>query len=117
MDKGVAMNWTTAAQQYENLARISNKSELCEAQTFLRSDADYWTALKRVDNGTYHWGLNVSHLVDNLDFFLANLDELIDTTELGNCYVISKSGIQLKSKDCNSVLQRALIFHVDYGTG
>ena len=99
-----AINWTTAAQKYEKLAKISNIDELCDAQTLLGSDSDYWTALKRVDNGTYHWGLNVSHLVDKLDS-----DELLDTTHLGNCYVISKSGIQLKSKDCNSVVQGVLL--------
>ncbi|KAM7434431.1 hypothetical protein ABFA07_015464 [Porites harrisoni] len=57
----------------------------------------FWTALK-VENGSYLWG---NQPVDRL-----NSHALLDETESGNCYVISRDTIKLKSKDCNEVKKR-----------
>lgn len=100
------VNWSSAAIEHVNpaslLARISSITELCDAQTELQTDHEYWTALKRNNTGMYQWG----HLPNNS----ANPStELLENTQPENrCYVISKSAMKLKSKDCGS-LQRVLL--------
>ena len=92
------MNWTAAWLDVDcPLAKISNTDELCDAQTEIRKqddDVNFWTALK-VENGSYFWG---NQPVDRL-----NSHALLDETESGNCYVISRDTMKLKSKDCNEV--------------
>ena len=111
------MNWTAAlAASHCPLAKISNTDELCDAQTAIRQengDVDIWTALKE-ENGSYFWGnINGTIPVDHL-----NSDALLDKTEQGNCYVISKADtIKLKSKDCNTELNGILCSHPDNSPG
>lgn len=101
------MNWTAASLDVDcPLAKISNTDELCDAQTEIRKqDDDFWTALK-VENGSYLWG---NQPVDRL-----NSHALLDETESGNCYVISRDTMKLKSKDCNEV-KKGLCSHDSEG--
>ena len=102
------MNWTAASLDCP-LAKISNTDELCDAQTELE-DVNYWTALKE-ENGSYFWG-NVSQPVDHL-----NSHALLDETESGNCYVISRDTMKLKSKDCDNEVNGRLCSYTDDSTG
>ena len=94
------MNWTAASLDCL-LAKISNTDELCDAQTEL-DDVNYWTALKE-ENGSFFWGNGngVKLPVDHL-----NSHALLDQTESGNCYVISRDTMKLKSKNCDEVKGR-----------
>ena len=105
------MNWTVAALQYSRdngpFAKISNMDELCDAQTAsgLKTDQYYWTALRRDNKGNYHWRLNRSaNLVEST--------QLLDETQPGLCYAISKSAMKLKSRNC-SITQGVLLEHID----
>jgi len=105
------MNWTVAALQYSRdngpFAKISNMDELCDAQTAsgLKTDQYYWTALRRDNKGNYHWGLNRSAT-------LVEPAQLLDETQPGLCYAISKSAMKLKSRNC-SIAQGVLLEHID----
>ena len=103
------MNWTAASLDCP-LAKISNTYELCDAQTELAEleDVNYWTALKE-ENGSYFWG-NVSQPVDHL-----NSHALLDETESGNCYVISRDTMKLKSKDCDNEVNGRLCSYPSEG--
>lgn len=110
------MNWN-AASLYCPLAKISNTDELCDAQTDIPpepGDVNIWTALKE-ENGSYFWG-NIDGTKQPVDHL--NSDALLDKTEQGNCYVISKADtIKLKSKDCNTELNGILCSYFDDSPG
>ncbi|KAL9962449.1 hypothetical protein ACROYT_G031553 [Oculina patagonica] len=94
-------NWTSAALEYADdsfpLARISSIKELCEAQVEIRTDNEYWTALRLDNTGTLQWG----HLPNNT----ANIStKLLDKTQPANrCYAINRSAMKLLSKECDSL--------------
>lgn len=95
------MNWTTAAKHYANnfspLARIGSIKELCEAQVDMRSDDEYWTALRLDNKGRFQWG-DLPSNPENIS------TQLVDTTKLKNrCYVIRRSAMKLLSRDCGSL--------------
>ena len=96
-------NWTSALCEYPltssaPVARIESIEQLCDAQTKLSSDLDYWTALKRNNLGLLQWGLLPTNSVD------VSL-ELVDRTgPADRCYAISKSAMKLKSMNCSSAL-------------
>ena len=80
------------------MARIESIEQLCDAQTKLSSDLDYWTALKRNNLGLLQWGLLPTNSVDVSP-------ELVDRTgPADRCYAISKSAMKLKSMNCSSAL-------------
>ena len=80
------------------MARIESIEQLCNAQTKLSSDLDYWTALKRNNLGLLQWGLLPINSVDVSP-------ELVDRTgPADRCYAISKSAMKLKSMNCSSAL-------------
>lgn len=95
------MNWTSASMEHADdadpLARISSIEELCVAQVEIRTDHEYWTALRLDNTGTLQWG----HLPNNT----ANITtELLDKTQPANrCYAISRTTMKLLSKDCGSL--------------
>ena len=108
-------NWTSALQDFvgEGIppARIASVDELCDAQTYISpSDSQYefWTALKRSNDGQYKWGLSLNESAN-----LRNRDILFDETQPGYCYAIDKFVMKLKSKDCNSLLRGALTTYED----
>ena len=111
------MNWTAALAAPLDcpLAKISNTDELCDAQTAIRNEgANFWTALKE-ENGSYFWG-NINGTIQPV--YHLNSDALLDKTEQGNCYVISKADtIKLKSKDCSTELNGILCSYSDDLTG
>ena len=94
------------------LARITSIEELCEAQaeTRMKLNYGYWTALKLNSMGVYQWG----HLANNT----ANVtEELLDRTQpVDRCYVINRSAMKLLSKDCDS-LQGVLLSYPDDDDG
>ena len=108
------MKWMSAASECQ-LANISNTDELCDAQTELKGDVDvnYWTALKE-KNGSYFWGNvnGVNQLVGRL-----NSEAFLDKTEPGNCYVISRDTMKLKSRDCNNEVKGRLCSYYDDSKG
>ena len=95
----VNSNWTSALSEYDDyVARIESTEQLCDAQTKLSSDLDYWTALKRNNLGLLQWGLLPTNSVDVSP-------ELVDRTgPADRCYAISKSAMKLKSMNCSSAL-------------
>lgn len=106
------MKWISAASKCP-LANISNTDELCDAQTELKRDDVnyYWTALKK-ENGSYFWG-NVNGVDQPVDHL--NSNALLDETESGNCYVISRDTMELKSKDCDNEVEGRLCSYVSEG--
>ncbi|XP_066023553.1 adhesion G protein-coupled receptor L2-like isoform X1 [Pocillopora verrucosa] len=96
-------NWTSALSEYPltddaPVARIESIEQLCDAQTKLSSDLDYWTALKRNNLGLLQWGLLPTNSVD------VSLELLDRTGPADRCYAISKSAMKLKSMNCSSAL-------------
>ena len=96
-------NWTSALCEYPltssaPVARIESIEQLCDAQTKLSSDLDYWTALKLNIWDSLQWG----PLPNNS----ANVSrEFLDRTKpVDRCYAISKSAMKLKSMNCSSAL-------------
>ena len=107
-------NWTSALQYYvgSRLARIASVDELCDAQTSI-SDQDsheFWTALKRSNDGQYKWGLSLNESAN-----LRNRDILFDETQPGYCYAMDRFVMKLKSKDCNSLLRGVLTTYEEDG--
>ena len=108
-------NWTSAL--YDSiplagfpLARIASVDELCDAQTFIsetESQYEFWTALKRSNDGHYKWGLS------NESANLRNRDILLDETQPAYCYAMDKFVMKLKSKDCNSLLHGFVVYYDD----
>ena len=103
----VPVNWTMAVNDDEDgLAKIDSIGELCEAQRWIKTNQEYWTALRLDNMGKPQWGLRPNNP--------ANVSkELLDKTQPADrCYVISRSKMKLMSRKCDS-LHAVLTSYVD----
>ena len=102
------VSWTMAVNDYGDvLAKIDSIGELCEAQRWITTNKEYWTALRLDNMGKPQWGLAPNNP--------ANVStELLDTTQPANrCYVISRSETKLMSRECDSLHAVLTSFNVD----
>ena len=104
------MNWTSAVTHTDGpLAKICSQNQLQEAQRELEENTSYWTALKRSRAGTYQWGF-----LNNETFNVAETS-LLDESEDGKCYIVSKHSMKLKAIECNS--SHNVVFAYDEDNG
>ena len=109
-------NWTSVLYNQEiveynfTLARIASVDKLCDAQTYIFDvEREFWTALKRYNEGQYKWGLS------NESANLRDREILLDETQPGYCYSMDKLVMKLKSTDCNSLLNGYLLEREENG--
>ncbi|XP_068719934.1 adhesion G protein-coupled receptor L4-like [Montipora capricornis] len=92
-------NWNSAVTVLgngESLAKISTLDQLCDAKTFFHDpNREYWTALRLTADGKCQWGLNNSAIWENCN-------EVLEESQPGQCYVISKYPMKLQPRSCNS---------------
>ncbi|XP_068735985.1 adhesion G protein-coupled receptor L4-like isoform X3 [Montipora capricornis] len=93
------VNWNSAVTDHDNgesLAKISTLDQLCDAQTSFRDpNREYWTALRLTGDGKCQWGLNNSAIWENCY-------QVLEKSQPGKCYVISKYPMKLQPRSCNS---------------
>ncbi|XP_068705871.1 adhesion G-protein coupled receptor D1-like isoform X4 [Montipora foliosa] len=95
---GDNVSWNSAVTDHEGkfLAKISNLDQLCDSKThFDDPNLEYWTALRLTEDGKCQWGLNNSAIWENCN-------EVLEESQPGQCYVISKYPMKLQPRSCNS---------------
>ncbi|XP_068705881.1 adhesion G-protein coupled receptor D1-like isoform X2 [Montipora foliosa] len=109
---GNLVNWNSAVTDHNDgdfLAKISTLDQLCDAKTYFRDpNREYWTALRLTGDGECQWGLNNSAIRENCS-------EVLEESQPGQCYVISKYPMKLQPRSCNSSKNVLYMFECDPG--